>query len=207
MQCSNCGSENPTGKRFCGDCGAPLDLTAPIRTGETRVAFPGERRHLTVLFCDLVNSTSIASQLDPEEWRDIVAAYHRTTAEAITRFGGHVAQYLGDGVMAYFGWPEGHDNNAERAARAGLSIIAAVAKLNQNPTRPKLSVRVGIDSGAVVVGASAGKNADVFGEPPNIANRVQAVAAPGTVLITAGQKASERSANAEAIVHLTKESN
>src|SRR5262249_50721158 len=143
------------------------------------------RRHLTVLFCDLVNSTSIAAQLDPEEWREIVADYQRTVAQEIRRFSGHIAQYVGDGVIAYFGWPEAHENDAERAARAGLAILDAVSKLNQNSTRPKLSARVGIDSGAVVVGASAGKQADVFGETPNIAARVQAAALPGAVLITA----------------------
>jgi class 3 adenylate cyclase len=144
----------------------------------------GERRHLTVLFCDLVNSTSLAAQLDPEEWQEIVADYHRAAAQAIERFGGHVAQYLGDGVMAYFGYPEAHDNDAERAARAGLAIQDAISKLNQPSTRPELSARIGIDSGAVVVGASAGKDADVFGDTPNIAARVQAAAAPGTVVIT-----------------------
>jgi class 3 adenylate cyclase/tetratricopeptide (TPR) repeat protein len=154
-------------------------------TREPGEPLPGERRHLTVLFCDLVNSTSIATQLDPEEWREVVAKYHRSATEAIVRFGGYIAQYLGDGVMAYFGWPEAHDNNAERAARAGLAILEAISKLNELPARPKLTARVGIDSGAVVVGASAGKGADVFGETPNIAARVQAAAAPGTVLITA----------------------
>ena len=93
----------------------------------------GERRHLTVLFCDLVGSTEIAAQLDPEEWRAIVADYHRAAADAIERFGGYVAQYLGDGVMAYFGWPEAHDNDAERAARAGLAILDAIVKLNEQP--------------------------------------------------------------------------
>jgi len=144
----------------------------------------GERRHLTVLFCDLVNSTSLAAQLDPEEWREIVADYHRAAAQAIERFGGHVAQYLGDGVMAYFGYPEAHDNDAERAARAGLAILDAISNLNQLSTRPELSARIGIDSGAVVVGASAGKDADVFGDTPNIAARVQAAAESGTVVIT-----------------------
>ena len=147
-------------------------------------AIEGERRHLTVLFCDLVGSTEIASHLDPEEWREIVAGYHRAAAQAIERFGGHVAQYLGDGVMAYFGWPEAHDNDAERAARAGLAILDAISKLNEHPTHPKLSARVGIDSGAVVVGAGAGKDADVFGDTPNIAARVQSAAEPGTVVIT-----------------------
>ena len=137
-----------------------------------------------MLFCDLVGSTEIAARLDPEEWREIVAGYHRAAAEAIKRFGGHVAKYLGDGVMAYFGWPEAHDNDAERAARAGLAILDAISKLNEQPARPKLAARIGIDSGAVVVGAGAGKDADVFGDAPNIAARVQAAAEPGTVVIT-----------------------
>ena len=131
-----------------------------------------------------MGSTEIAAQLDPEEWREIVSRYHRAAAASHHRFGGHVAQYLGDGVMAYFGYPEAHDNDAERAARAGLAILDAISKLNQPSTRPELSARIGIDSGAVVVGASAGKDADVFGDTPNIAARVQAAAEPGTVVIT-----------------------
>jgi class 3 adenylate cyclase/tetratricopeptide (TPR) repeat protein len=212
MRCSNCGSDNPAGKKFCsecgaalsrgcpqcgaenapaakfcGDCGAALNPPVPPPVAETPPVQPqdtGERRHLTVLFCDLVGSTGIAAQLDPEEWRETVAGYHRAAAEAITRFGGHVAKYLGDGVMAFFGYPEAHDNDAERAARAGLAIIDAIAKLNEQIERPKLSARVGIHSGAVVVGAGAGKDADVFGDAPNIAARVQEAAAPGTVLVT-----------------------
>jgi class 3 adenylate cyclase/tetratricopeptide (TPR) repeat protein len=212
MRCSNCGSENPAGKKFCsecgaglsrgcpqcgaenapaakfcGDCGAALNLPVPPPVAETPPVQPqdtGERRHLTVLFCDLVGSTAIAAQLDPEEWRETVAGYHRAAAEAITRFGGHVAKYLGDGVMAFFGYPEAHDNDAERAARAALAIIEAIAKLNEQPGHPKLAARVGIHSGAVVVGSGAGKDADVFGDAPNIAARVQEAAAPGTVLVT-----------------------
>jgi class 3 adenylate cyclase/tetratricopeptide (TPR) repeat protein len=138
------------------------------------------------LFCDLVGSTEIATQLDPEEWREVVAGYHRAATEAITQFGGYIAQYLGDGVMAYFGWPEAHDNNAERALRAGLAIIDAVTKLNEHNGRQKLSTRVGIDSGAVVVGAGIGSKTDIFGDTPNIAARVQAAALPDTVMITAG---------------------
>src|SRR6202790_991609 len=197
-RCARCGVENPAGKKFCGDCGA--DLSQPMagpRSAESAAApvvadhdepheVPeGERRHLTVLFCDLVGSTEIAGHLDPEEWREIVAGYHHVAAQAIERFGGHVAQYLGDGVMAYFGYPEAHDNDAERAAHAGLAILDAISKLNEHPTHPKLSARIGIDSGAVVVGAGAGGDADVFGDTPNIAARVQAAAAPGTVLVTA----------------------
>jgi class 3 adenylate cyclase len=228
-RCSQCGFNNAPGARFCGECGASL-TGAPVRPAvgqpfqavdrlESRShSRPSERRHLTVLFCDLVGSTEIAARLDPEEWQETVAAYHRAAAEAISRFGGYVAKYLGDGVMAYFGYPEAHDNDAERAARAGLAILEAIARLNQTSplpdmrtsqtrllgstgappsepshmpnnrggnTRQKLSARVGIDSGAVVVGTGAGTETDVFGEAPNIAARVQAAAAPDTVLISA----------------------
>ncbi|MBV8360181.1 MAG: AAA family ATPase, partial [Deltaproteobacteria bacterium] len=157
----------------------------------------GERRHLTVLFCDLVGSTEIVARLDPEEWRDMVAGYYRAAAEMVARYGGHVAKYLGDGVMAFFGYPEAHDNDAERAIRASLELLDAISKLNEQTdflplkgggpgkgSRPKLTARVGIDSGAVVVGAGAGKDADVFGEAPNIAARAQAAAEAGAVLIT-----------------------
>ena len=131
--CQKCGFANPPETRFCAQCGAPLETIALLRApAEPHDGLTGERRHLTVLFCDLVNSTSIAAQLDPEEWREIVADYHRAAAQAIERYGGHVAQYLGDGVMAYFGWPEAHDNDAERAARAGLAILDAISKLNQH---------------------------------------------------------------------------
>jgi class 3 adenylate cyclase len=185
-RCQKCGFENPSEAKFCAQCAAPLDAAAPIRAeSEASDALTGERRHLTVLFCDLVGSTEIASHLDPEQWREIVGEYHRAAAQAIERFGGSVAQYLDDGVMAYFGWPEAHDNDAERAARAGLAILDAISKLNEYPSRPKLAARVGIDSGAVVVGAGAGREADVFGDAPNIAARVQTAAAPGTVLISA----------------------
>ena len=171
--------------RFCTQYAAPLHAGAPIpAVTEPHDPLTGERRHLTVLFCDLVNSTGLAAQLDPEEWREIVGEYHRAAAQAIERFGGHVAQYLGDGVMVFFGYPEAHDNDGERAARAGLAILYAISKLNEHPTHPKLAARVGVDSGAVVVGAGAGKDTDVFGDTPNIAARVQSSAEPGTVVIT-----------------------
>jgi class 3 adenylate cyclase/predicted ATPase len=144
----------------------------------------GERRHLTVLFCDLVGSTEIASHLDPEEWREIVGQYHHAAAQAIERFGGRVAQYLGDGVMAYFGWPEAHDNDAERAARAGLAILEAIGQLNESSEDLKLAVRIGIDSGHVVVGSGLGQAVDAFGDAANVAARVQACAEPDTVLVT-----------------------
>jgi hypothetical protein len=113
-----------------------------------------------------------------------VAAFHRAATEAIDRFAGRVAQYLGDGVMAYFGWPAAHENDPERAVRGGLAILEAMSKLNEQPMRSKLSARIGIHSGTVVVGASAGENAGVFGEVPNIAPRVQGAALSDMVLIT-----------------------
>src|SRR5712692_8132980 len=185
--CPKCSASNQPGERFCGECGAALVDAAQATVAEAKptvVSIAGERRHLSVLFCDLVGSTGIAAQLDPEEWRETVAGYQRAVADAITRFGGHVAKYLGDGVMAFFGYPEAHDNDAERAARAGLALLDAIAKLNEESGRQKLSARVGIDSGAVVVGAGAGKEADVYGDAPNIAARVQAAAEPGTVLVS-----------------------
>jgi class 3 adenylate cyclase len=140
-----CGFDSLPQAKFCGRCGLSLiDLispttdsisTAPVTEGgpDQRSGREGERRRLTVLFCDLVGSTAIAARLDPEEWRETVAAYHRVAAKAINRFDGDVAQYLGDGVMAYFGWPEAHDNDAERAARAGLAILDAITRLNEQP--------------------------------------------------------------------------
>jgi class 3 adenylate cyclase len=183
-RCPKCGADNPAGKNFCGDCGASLDPAAQAVAEPRDPGLTGERRHLTVLFCDLVGSTEIAARLDPEEWRETVAAYHRAAAEAVTRYGGHVAKYLGDGVMAYFGYPQAHDNDAERAARAGLAILDAIAKLNEQPRHAQLSTRIGIDSGLVVIGKGAAETAEVFGDPPNIAARVQAAAGAGTVVIT-----------------------
>jgi class 3 adenylate cyclase/tetratricopeptide (TPR) repeat protein len=188
MHCPRCRAENAPTAKFCGECGAALDApvnepvaaTPPLQSPEVL----GERRHLTVLFCDLVGSTAIAARLDPEQWRETLAGFHAVAAAAITRFDGHVAKYLGDGVMAYFGWPAAHDNDAERAARAGLAILDAIAKLNEQPGHTQLSARVGIDSGLVVIGQGAGNHAEVFGEVPNIAARVQAIAEPGTVAAT-----------------------
>jgi class 3 adenylate cyclase len=141
-RCPKCASDNSPESRFCGQCAAPLDAAIAVRAETEPDRTPtGERRHLTVLFCDLVGSTGIVSQLDPEEWRETVAGYHRAAAEAVTRFDGHVAKYLGDGVMAYFGWPAAHDNDAERAARAGLAILDAIAKLNEQPGHAKLGAR------------------------------------------------------------------
>src|SRR5262245_5820587 len=144
----------------------------------------GERRHITVMFCDLVGSTSISAELDAEEWRDLVSAYLDNASVAVTEMGGHVAKKLGDGLMALFGYPVAQENDAERAARAALSIQRALAELNRNSAstrKPALNARVGIDIGPVVID-SAG---EIYGDAPNIAARVQALAEPGTVVVTA----------------------
>jgi class 3 adenylate cyclase len=175
--CPSCGTHNNPGEKFCGACGAPL----------TGAAAEGERRQLTVLFCDLVGSTAIAGQLDPEDWREIAAEYQRAAADTVTRFGGHVAKYLGDGLLVYFGYPHAHEDDPERAVRGGLALIDTVAELNRRvePAHSvQLAVRVGMHTGPVVIGAGAGPGAEVFGDTPNVAARVQALADPDAVLIT-----------------------
>ena len=191
VRCSKCGSQCLSGAKFCADCGTSLNVAVSARVLERpppkKYESTGERRHLTVMFCDLVGSTEISARLDPEEWREIEAAYLHAVAEAIDRFDGFVAKYLGDGVMAYFGWPEAHDNDAERAVRGGLAIIDAVKALNSSEAhnnRPRLSVRVGIDSGTVVIGKGGGSDSEVFGNTANVAARVQAAAAADTVVVT-----------------------
>lgn len=145
-----------------------------------------ERRQLTVMFADLVGSTALSARLDPEELRDIIGAYHRRCAEVITISGGFVAKYLGDGVLAYFGYPQAHEEDAEQAVRAGLALIEAVAKLEAGHATT-LRVRVGIATGLVVVGDLLGEGAAreqaVVGETPNLAARLQGLAEPNTVVI------------------------
>ena len=187
--CPQCNAENAPVAKFCGECGASLNAVLPVSESPRVQARSdiGERRHLTVLFCDLVGSTEISARLDPEDWREIEAEYVGAAAETIARFGGYVAKYLGDGVMAYFGWPEAHDNDAERAARAGLAILERVATLNNRDAkgdRPALSVRVGIDTGNVVIGKGAGSESEVFGDAANMAARVQSAADPDAVIVT-----------------------
>ena len=144
----------------------------------------GERRYLTVMFCDLVDSTGISAQLDAEEWRDLVGAYLNVASTAVTEIGGHVAKKLGDGLMSLFGYPVAQENDSERAVRAALSIQRALAELNRKNAgsgKPSLNARIGIETGPVVVDAAG----EIFGDAPNVAARVQALAEPGAVLVTA----------------------
>jgi class 3 adenylate cyclase/predicted ATPase len=150
-----------------------------------------ERRQLTVLFCDLVDSTVLASQLDPEEWREVVRAYQETCAKVIARYDGHIAQYLGDGLLVYFGYPLAHEDDAQRAVRAGLGMVEALGQLNIRLAQERgvsIAVRLGIHTGQVVVGEIGGgaKHEQLaLGETPNLAARLQGLAAPNTLVISA----------------------
>src|SRR5206468_7264587 len=168
---------------------APLAPTAPIPAAPPPAE--AERRQLTVLFCDLVDSTRLASQLDPEELRQVVQAYQATCAKVIARFAGHIAQYLGDGLLIYFGYPLAQEDDAQRAVRAGLGIIEAMGQLHTSlgPEREvHLAVRLGIHTGLVVVGDVGGgarQEQLALGETPNLAARLQGIAAPNTLVISA----------------------
>src|SRR5215470_6473882 len=190
-RCPQCGADNSAGKKFCGDCGTALGAAgargqtgglsaSPETSASTTPA--GERRQLTVLFCDLVGSTPLSQQLDAEEWRDLIGQYQRAAAGAVARFGGHVAKNLGDGLLIYFGWPTAREDDPERAVRAGLAIVDAMAPLNATLDEgTRLAVRIGLHTGPVVI-ADGG---EVFGETANVAARVQGAAEPDTVMLTA----------------------
>ncbi len=149
-----------------------------------------ERRQLTVMFCDLVESTKLASQLDPEDLRNIVREYQKVCSEVITRFEGHIAQLLGDGLLVYFGYPQAHEDDAQRAVRTGLGILGEMADLNTRLQREKgiqLALRLGIHTGVVVVGQMGGPGRQeqlALGETPNVASRIQGLAEPNTVVIS-----------------------
>jgi class 3 adenylate cyclase/predicted ATPase len=159
-----------------------------IKTGlpilAQRLSEAPERRQLTVVFCDLVGSTALSTRVDPEDLREVISAYYRCVADTVARFGGFVAKYMGDGVLIYFGYPEAHEDDAERAVRAGLAVIDAIDRLSA-PQR--LDVRLGVASGLVVVGdligAGAAEERGVIGEAPNLAARLQTLAQPGMLVI------------------------
>jgi len=156
---------------------------------EPKARDAAERRQVTVMFSDLVGSTALSARMDPEDLREIIAAYQKCVAEMVRRFGGFVAKYLGDGALVYFGYPEAHEDDAERAVRAGLELIAAVSALK---TRASLQTRVGIATGLVVVGDLVGsgeaQERGIVGETPNLAARLQGIAEPNTVVIAEGTR-------------------
>lgn len=187
-QCSSCGSENPADKRFCADCGTARSVVGRASPAAAGVPAP-ERRLLSVMFVDLVGSTAIGQQLDAEDLRETISAFQAHVTSLVACFDGFIARHMGDGVLVYFGYPHADEADAERAIRAGLTIIDAVQRLN-TPAGPPgtLTVRIGIDTGLVVVGDligfGASREAAVVGDTPNLAARLQSAAEPGSVVIS-----------------------
>ncbi|MDH3598068.1 MAG: AAA family ATPase [Candidatus Tectomicrobia bacterium] len=202
--CSACEHVNPTGSLFCNACGHNLvgppispsthlqpqpaiQVEAPPAEPQTPDA---ERRQLTVMFCDLADSTTLSSQLDPEDLREVIQSYQSSCDEVIQHFEGHIAQYLGDGVLVYFGYPRAHEDDAQRAIRAGLGLVDVLEELNrclEHERGIQLTIRVGIHTGLVVVGPVGGASHHeqlALGETPNIAARLEGLARPNTVVIS-----------------------
>ena len=169
------------------DAGNKAPLADVATTSSTPSSSPedrAERRQVTVMFSDLVGSTALSARMDPEDLREVISAYQQRVAETVRRFGGFVAKYMGDGVLIYFGYPQAHEDDAERAVRAGLELVAAVSGLK---THAALQTRVGIATGMVVVGDLIGsgeaQERGIVGETPNLAARLQGVAEPNSVVI------------------------
>ena len=192
LACPACGHGNAASAKFCVDCGAILAfdaLTAAAAIGQApSSAQPGaasERRQLSVMFCDLVGSVSLAERLDPEDYNDVLATYLRQATTIVEAGGGLVARYLGDGILAYFGYPAAHEDDTEQAITTGLELIKAVGELGPAPER--LRIRIGIATGTVIVGdlihSGQMDQPSVVGETPNLAARLQALAQPNTVVI------------------------
>ena len=183
--CPACGFENEHAAKFCGGCGKPVGeaaAPAPPSPSPPPRTDAAERRQLTVMFCDLVGSTPLSARFDPEDLRGIMGSYHRCVGKTVEGFGGFVARYMGDGVLIYFGYPQAHEDDAERAIRCGLAVVEQVPRRNLAET---LHTRIGIATGLVVVGGEVVEH-DVVGDTSNLAARLQALAEPDTVVIAAG---------------------
>jgi class 3 adenylate cyclase len=174
----------------------PPVLSAPVATAAVAAAPEAERRQLTVMFCDLVGSTALSTGMDPEDLRDVIASYQSRCSAAIRRYDGFVAKFMGDGILVYFGYPRAHEDEAERSVRAGLDIVDAMAELNaavQRPPGVELAVRIGIATGPVIVGDQIGEGTAsetaVVGETPNLAARLQALAQPNQIVVSAATRA------------------
>ena len=195
-QCRACGKENPAEKRFCSDCGVAAADGPPTSrhlSAGAPAATTAERRQLTVMFVDLVGSTALGTRFDPEDLREVIAAFHGAVTGLAAKFEGFVARYMGDGVLVYFGYPHAHENDPERAISAGLEMVSSVGRLGTVAGPPgTLSARVGIASGLVVVGDLIGFGSSLesaaVGDTPNLAARLQTVAEPGTVVISDATK-------------------
>jgi class 3 adenylate cyclase/tetratricopeptide (TPR) repeat protein len=183
MTCAHCGFEVASESRFCANCGAML-------TGTPSAQLEGERRYLTVMFCDLVGSTDLSGKLDPEDFGELVLAYQEMGRAAVVQHGGLVAHYAGDGLLSFFGYPVAHEDDSDRAVLAALTILGSMAELNaraQELGDVTLQARVGIHNGPTVIGAMGSADRpdiSLFGMTPNVAARLEAFAIPGTVVIS-----------------------
>jgi class 3 adenylate cyclase/predicted ATPase len=183
--CPSCGNSEAPGAKFCSKCGQILSRSSDaIRPPKLRDPGVAERSHLTVMFCDLVGSTALSVHLDIEDLHEVIAAYHKRAAEVVARFGGFAARRVGDGVLVYFGYPRAHEDDPERAVRAGLALIEEIGQLG---SPEPLQVRLGIATGLVVVGDLVGSGIsnenEVVGAVPNLAARLLSLAEPSTVVI------------------------
>src|SRR5262245_9576387 len=173
------------------DANTKVSLPDTLPTIDRSLKEVAERRHLTVMICDLVGSTALSARLDPEDMRAVIDAYHAACARITLTYDGFLAEFRGDGILAYFGYPLAHEDDAERTVRAGLDIIAAVARLETRAAEP-LAVRIGIATGLVVIGDLSREGAlrehAVVGETPNLAARLQALAEPGTIVVAASTR-------------------
>ncbi len=206
LTCPSCSALIPPDRNFCGECGASLspvatarhlaaaatDQVSPDTTLHEREA---ERRQLTVMFCDLVGSTALSAELDPEDMREVITSFQDRCRHAIRQYAGFIARYMGDGMLVYFGYPQAHEDDAERAVRAGLAIVHSMAELNDDIGKRYevvLAVRVGVATGLVVVGdivgEGAAEEAAVIGETPNLAARLQGVAEPNQVVVASATR-------------------
>ena len=191
IMCVSCGAVNPPESKFCGGCGSslPSGTSVPFSRGLSSESLisGGERRHLTVLFCDLVGSTSLAKSLDPEELNEVTRRYYDCCSDAVRQFDGVVANYIGDGIMALFGYPRAHEDDAERAIHSALKIVRAIRVVNSK-SKTRVMVRIGIATGIVVVGEGGPgpltKEKSIVGETPNFAAHLQAAAEPNNILIS-----------------------
>ncbi len=193
-RCPQCAFSNPPDFGFCGQCGNALNSTTSASppqppAGDHPKQQDAERRQLTVLFCDIVGSSALSARIDPEELRDVMREYRATCSEVVARYDGYVAQYLGDGVLVYFGYPSAHEDDANRAVRAALEITERIPQLSfpvQDGDDVRIAVRVGVHTGLVVIGEIGGgdKRTLALGEAPNIAARIQDRADTNTVVIS-----------------------
>jgi class 3 adenylate cyclase/predicted ATPase len=194
-RCPSCGSQNPAGFKFCGQCGKLLNSPQPSPISPalavSKTESISERRQLTVMFCDLVGSTTLSERMDPEDLQNILQIYYELCQASVSHYGGYIAKYLGDGLLVYFGYPRAQEDDAMQAIRASLDIINRITQVDINSFSDKpglLKVRIGLHTGLVVISnLGAGKHtekADVVGETPNVAARLQSLAEPGSVLIS-----------------------